>query len=135
VRARARTPGVYSGGLAGRSRAGTVEEDITAMPRTALAAVISLLLAAPLALAEDPAPTPAREAVTTQPPDSKPKKLESFKEFGEELGKAGRAIGNATVDTAKSGAAKIKRDVKEKKLKPKPTPEAAPSRQDRSGTP
>lgn len=105
------------------------------MPRIALAVVIGALLGAPLAVAEDAKPTPAREAVTTQPADTKPKKLGSFKEFGEELGKTGRAIGNATVDTAKSGAAKIKRDVKEKKFKPKPTPEAAPSRQERGGTP
>ncbi len=105
------------------------------MPKTALVAVISIVLAAPLAVAEDAAPTPAREAVTTQPADTKPKKLGSFKEFGQELGKVGRSVGNATVDTAKSSAAKIKRDVKEKRFKPKPAPEPPPSRQERGGTP
>jgi hypothetical protein len=105
------------------------------MSRTTAAIVISAVLATPFAFAEDAKPTPVREAVTTQPADTKPKKLGSFKEFGQELGKVGRSVGNATVDTAKSSAAKIKRDVQEKRFKPKPVPEAAPSRQDRGGTP
>jgi hypothetical protein len=86
-------------------------------------------------LADDAAGTPADKAVTTKPPESKPKKLGSFKEFGDELGKVGKNIGKGTVDAAKSGSDKVSSDVKNKKLKPKPTPEAQPPRSDRTGTP
>ncbi len=87
------------------------------------------------AFADDAPGTPADKAVTTKPPESKPKKLGSFKEFGDELGKVGKGIGKGTVDAAKSGSSKISSDVKNKKLKPKPTPEAPPTRSDRAGTP
>lgn len=87
------------------------------------------------AFAEDPAGTPAEKAVTTKAPESKPKKLGSFKEFGEELGKVGKNIGKGTVDAAKSGSSKVSSDVKNKKFKPKPAPDAPPPRSDRAGTP
>ncbi len=99
--------------------------------------ILALCLAAfPVTVLADDAPgTPAEKAVTTKPPESKPKKLGSFKEFGDELSKVGKNIGKGTVDAAKSGSSKVSSDVKNKKFKPKPVPDAQPPRSDRAGTP
>jgi hypothetical protein len=105
------------------------------MSSPAIAAVIAVSLSAPCAVAEDSAPRPVRKAAMIPPADTRPKMLESFEEFGKELGEAGRAIGTAIVETAKSGAARIERDVKAKKFRPGPSPESAPRHPERGGTP
>lgn len=75
----------------------------------------------------------AAEAVTTRPPETPRKKLDSFKEFGSELGKLGRRIGHGTVDAGKRAADKVRSDVRDRNFKPRPTESPDASRNGRGG--
>lgn len=76
----------------------------------------------------------AAEAVTTRPPETSRKKLDSFKEFGSELGKLGRRIGHGTVDAGKRAADKVRSDVRDRNFNPRPTESPDGSRNGRGGT-
>ena len=78
--------------------------------------------------ASKPPTTPAKSA------DAKPKKLKSFSEFGDELGKVGSRIGKGTVHAGKSAGAKISHDVKTKNFKARNAPPPEPGVHDRGGT-
>lgn len=82
----------------------------------------------------------AAESADAPPPESarheqKPKKkLGSFKEFGQELGKVGSSIGKGTVDSTKGIGNKVSSDVKKKNFKPRSQPAPEPNKPDRGGT-
>lgn len=66
--------------------------------------------------------------------DAKPKKLKSFSEFGDELGKVGKKIGKGTVHAGKSAGNKISSDVKSKNFKARNVPPPEPGVRERGGT-
>ena len=80
--------------------------------------------------------TPASKPPTTpaKSTDAKPKKLKSFSEFGDELGKVGKKIGKGTVHAGKSAANKISSDVKRKNFKARNVPPPEPGVHERGGT-
>ncbi|MFO1318481.1 MAG: hypothetical protein U1F52_02600 [Burkholderiales bacterium] len=103
---------------------------------TAVLAVATFVHAAEPAPAPTPAKhPPAKSASSTEATGSK-KKLGSFKEYGQELGKLGSTLGKGTVKTGKSIGGKVSSDVKNKNFKPNnqaSPPE--PNPRDRAGNP